>query len=182
MHRPGLLTGAQATSSQLLVLVSGGQPRMLAFDTPRCFYTLWPVLCLATPLLRGRVRYLTPREVGDLAFSLSRVHVQRAPIRKAGPSSKALVAGHIFVMNAVWQPGLDANLSPILRTLRSSIQLSSYLCRPDVGRLLSPQSKADALLSMTRARVATISALYPGQLCQVAGGPGYTAHVCCLRG
>ena len=43
--------------------------------TPRCFRTLWPVLCLATP--RGHIRHLTQQDVDDLLFSLSREYARR---------------------------------------------------------------------------------------------------------
>lgn len=51
-----------------------GAPGM---DTPCCFHTLWPVLCLVAPLLRGRIRHLTQQDVDDLLFSLSRAYVRQ---------------------------------------------------------------------------------------------------------
>lgn len=45
--------------------------------TPHCFWTLWPLLCLVSPLLRGRVRHLTQQDVDDLVFSLSRECARR---------------------------------------------------------------------------------------------------------
>jgi hypothetical protein len=47
-------------------------------NTPRCFHTLWSVLCLVTSLLRGRIRNLGQQDVDDLLFSLSREHARRA--------------------------------------------------------------------------------------------------------
>lgn len=45
--------------------------------TPQCFHTLWPVLCVVAPLLRSGVRHLTPQDVSDLLFSVSREYVAR---------------------------------------------------------------------------------------------------------
>jgi hypothetical protein len=46
--------------------------------TPRCFRSLWPVLCAVAPQLRGCVCHLTPQDVDDLLFSLSREYVRQA--------------------------------------------------------------------------------------------------------
>lgn len=47
------------------------------YNTPHCFHTLWAVLALVTPALRGRIRSLVQHELGDLLFSLSREFVRR---------------------------------------------------------------------------------------------------------
>ena len=46
--------------------------------TPRCFQTLWPVLWAVAPQLRGGICHLTPQDVDDLLFSLSREYVRQA--------------------------------------------------------------------------------------------------------
>jgi hypothetical protein len=44
---------------------------------PGCFQTLWRVLCVVTPVLRGGVAHLGQQEIGDLLFSLSRERARR---------------------------------------------------------------------------------------------------------
>jgi hypothetical protein len=51
-------------------------------DTPHCFHTLWPALCLVTPRLRGCIHNITQEDVSDLLFSLSREYARR----DVGPS------------------------------------------------------------------------------------------------
>jgi hypothetical protein len=45
--------------------------------SPRCFRALWSVLCTIAPQLRGRIRYLSQQDIGDLLFSLSREYARR---------------------------------------------------------------------------------------------------------
>jgi hypothetical protein len=44
--------------------------------TLRCFLTLWPVLCTVAPQLRGCIDHLTPQDIDDLLFSLSREYAR----------------------------------------------------------------------------------------------------------
>jgi hypothetical protein len=55
-----------------------GGRREAGMVTPRCFQTLWPVLCAIAPQLRGCICHLAPQDVDDLRFSLSREYARRA--------------------------------------------------------------------------------------------------------
>jgi hypothetical protein len=54
-----------------------GEASLVTF---RCFQTLWPVLCAVAPQLRGCICHLTPQDVDDLLFSLSREYARRAGV------------------------------------------------------------------------------------------------------
>ena len=56
----------------------GGRREDCIMVTPRCFQSLWPVLCAVAPQLRDCICHLTPQDVDDLLFSLSREYVRQA--------------------------------------------------------------------------------------------------------
>jgi hypothetical protein len=76
LREPRLLTANVLFTSMVHV----GYRANSRVKTLRCFRTLWPVLCMVTPVLRGRVRHLTQQDVGDFLFSLSREYARRSDL------------------------------------------------------------------------------------------------------
>jgi hypothetical protein len=80
VHAPTRIDGRYGqlpllTANFWFISAQEGGRRMV---TPRCFQTLWPVLCAVAPQLRGCICHLTPQDLDDLRFSLSREYARRA--------------------------------------------------------------------------------------------------------